>query len=79
MKLLNKLRSYDIYGNIITLNFNSKGNSHKTYIGGICTFFSTMFFFMYCAQKIISAKDNDTVSLDSNMINPTIFSEVSLG
>ena len=64
MKLLNKLRSYDIYGNDITLNFNDKGNSHKTYVGGICTFYSTLFFVLYCAQKIISAKDNDNTNFD---------------
>ena len=78
MKLLNKLRSYDVYGNNITLNFNSKGNSHRTYVGGLCTFFSTLLLFMYCSQKILSAKDNDTQNFNIKMINPNNMGEVSL-
>ena len=75
----NKIKSIDIYGNPITLNFNDKGNSHKTYIGGICTLISTLFFMMYCGQKIINAPGNENIKLDERKINIDDLGEMSLG
>ena len=75
----NKIRSFDIYGNPITLNFNDKGNSHKTHIGGVCTIISTLFFIMYCGQKIINASGNENIDLDKRMVNINKLGEVSLG
>ena len=79
MQLLKKIRSYDIYGKQIDLNFNSKGNSHNTYIGGVCSVFSTLFYIMYCGQKIINASDNANIDWDSTKINPMSLGEMSLG
>ena len=79
MKLLNKILSFDVYGKEITLNFNSKGNSHKTFVGGICTIISTLFFIMYCGQKIINASGNSDIDLDKRKVNIDNLGEVSLG
>ena len=79
MKLAHKIRSFDIFGNNITLNFNSNGNSHKTYIGGVCTLLSTLFFIMYCGQKILNASGNESIQFDKKKIDPNNLGEVSLG
>ena len=79
MKLAHKIRSFDLFGNQITLNFNSNGNSHKTYIGGVCTLLSTLFFILYCGQKIINAPGNDYIDFNKRKIDPDKLGAVSLG
>ena len=78
MKLAKHIRSIDVYGKKVTLKFNKKGDSQKTYIGGLCTVFTTLIFLIYCFQKLISASDNATTHIDKRMINPDSLNEVKL-
>ena len=41
------LRSYDMFGHLITMNFNKKGNRHKTQIGAIFSMFIKFFIYVY--------------------------------
>ena len=35
--MINKITSQDLFGHVVTLNFNEKGDSHKTLGGGACS------------------------------------------
>ena len=54
MKLLNHIRSLDDHGTPISLNFNKKGSSHKTYFGGGYTIIVKAILFAYTIHLFIS-------------------------
>ena len=65
MKKLGKCMSeYDMFGHVITLNFNKEGDSHKTPIGGFFSFFikaaMTIYVFMNLKKMFLNEDDNNT-------------------
>ena len=61
----NKIKNIDIFGHPIQLNFDEKGITHKTIIGGICTILYYIFiigYTAYCFYKLIY-HDQDSVNL----------------
>ena len=44
---LKSLKSYDMFGHLITLNFNLKGNRHKTLLGACFSIFIKFFIWVY--------------------------------
>ena len=44
---LKSLKSYDMFGHLITLNFNLKGNRHKTLMGACFSLFIKFFIWVY--------------------------------
>ena len=44
----------------------------------MCTLFSTLFFIMYCAQKIYNASGNSTINFEKKYIDPNTLKEVTL-
>jgi hypothetical protein len=41
------LRQYDMFGHLITMNFNKKGNRHKTQIGAFFSILIKLFIYLY--------------------------------
>ena len=35
VNLKNGIRNHDLFGHMININFNRKGSTHKTFIGGL--------------------------------------------
>ena len=55
------VRSHDLFGHVIHLNFNNMGDSHKTVIGGIGSLFvkTIMAIFIYISfEKLIMSSDD---------------------
>jgi hypothetical protein len=41
------IRSYDMFGHLITMNFNKRGQRHKTHIGAIFSILIKVFIYLY--------------------------------
>ena len=54
-KLKNVIRNFDVFGYPVLLNFDKKGNFHKTLVGGyltLLTWFCMIVYFIYGSLKI---------------------------
>ena len=63
MDLLRTIRSQDIYGHLISLNFNKKGSSNKTYLGGIFTIMGKLLILTYALHllgKMVTFSNDST-------------------
>jgi hypothetical protein len=52
-----KIKNIDIFGHPIQLNFDEKGITHKTILGGICTILYYIFitgYATYCFYELIN-------------------------
>ena len=57
MKFRKFVKNFDIFGYVIKLRFNGKGDSHRTLLGGIVNIVLYVFILMYTAilfQKMLS-------------------------
>lgn len=56
---MKSLRKYDMFGHLITMNFNKRGNHHKTLIGAIFSLAIKIGIYVYVALtfKQLIAKD----------------------
>ena len=63
------IRSYDMFGHAIAMNFNKKGNNHKTQIGAFFSIFIQLFIHIYIAItfKQLLWKDANTNSTISSV------------
>lgn len=63
-KISSFIRNSDIFGYPIALNFDSKGNKHKTLVGGICSMFLKIFFLAYIILnlKMIILKEQNKIN-----------------
>jgi hypothetical protein len=52
--MMKTLKKIDLFGHTMTLNFNQKGKSHTTYIGGFCSIFLYAFFIFFISLKSVS-------------------------
>ena len=62
--MFNIIRKLDIYGTKIQLNFNGKGSSHNTYLGGLFTLLgkvTVLTYTLYLAHDLVTF-NNDTTS-----------------
>ena len=60
-RLYNKVRDRDMFGHHVTLNFNRKGDTYNTIIGGIASLFIKLLIFGFLAYKsyvLVSLGDN---------------------
>jgi len=80
-----KIKSIDIFGHPIQLNFDEKGITHKTILGGICTILYYIFiigYAAYCFYKLMyHAQDSNSLvntSLDLAQLGNVNFNETSL-
>ena len=48
-----KLKSVDIFGKGIMLNYNKKGKTFNTLIGGVSTILISLFLIIYGIQRIL--------------------------
>ena len=46
-KFCKSFKSYDMFGHLITMNFNQKGNRHKTEIGAFFSIIIKVFIYLY--------------------------------
>ena len=67
------IKSIDMFGQPIELNFNNSGSKHKTVVGGFCSIYIRMFLLFYVVYIFhqMFSYGNDTVrnatfTLDSN-------------
>ena len=44
---IKSLRSYDMFGHLITMNFNKRGNHHKTLVGAFFSIFIKVMIYVY--------------------------------
>ena len=60
----NGIRSHDLFGHIIAINFNRKGSTHKTFIGGLISIFIKILMWLYLGSKLYAMfwRTNDTMS-----------------
>jgi sorbitol-specific phosphotransferase system component IIC len=55
------LTDQDEFGHVIALNFQKKGEEHKTMIGGLFSFLISILLLVYfglCINKLITGEDN---------------------
>ena len=69
--LNNKIKSEDMFGHQIVLNFNKDGDSHKTLIGGIGSLFvsSFMIMYIYIRFKIFIFNESDSNFTENTIID----------
>ena len=48
-KSIKSLRSYDMFGHLITMNFNKRGNFHKTLVGAFFSIIIKVGIYIYVA------------------------------
>ena len=53
-KIKNFLRNKDLFGHLITLNFNLRGNHHKTIIGGFFSIAIKAFIHIYVILNFVT-------------------------
>ena len=62
---MDTIRSFDMFGHVVNLNFDKRGIAHKTFIGGFFSIFIRIFLTVYFylnIQKIIFTKGDKNVS-----------------
>ena len=62
------IRQHDLFGHVIHMNFNKRGPSHKTYVGGLLSIFIKMFIRVYVLltfKSLIFLEENSTSSIES--------------
>ena len=72
-KLQEVIRDQDMFGHVISLNFNKKGETHTTVIGGFFSFLIKIAFTVYCwmcVDKLVNYGDNnlDTTKLKIDIV-----------
>jgi hypothetical protein len=65
---LKSLRKYDMFGHLITLNFNKRGDKHKTMFGAFFSIIIKFFIYLYVALTL------QTMFTKSVNVNSTISS-----
>ena len=60
------LKKHDMFGHLILMNFNKRGNQHKTQIGAFFSIFIKFFIYTYVALTIktlifLEANTNTTI------------------
>ena len=66
-KLKQFLINRDLFGHPISLNFNNKGDSHRTAIGGVLSIFLRILYYSYMGyllHKMLHYEDDRTYSFD---------------
>jgi len=61
------LRKHDMYGHLITMNFNQRGNRHKTLIGALFSLLVKFFIYVYIGLTFktllfVEADKNTTIT-----------------
>ena len=62
---MDKVRSFDMFGHVVNLNFDQRGVAHKTFIGGFFSIFIRIFLTVYFylnARKIVFSEGDKNVS-----------------
>jgi hypothetical protein len=76
-KFNDRLRSNDMFGHTINLNFNKEGDSHQTSLGGFFSIFiraaMTMYVFMNFKKMIYN--EDDSTFTEVNTLNLNEFGE----
>jgi hypothetical protein len=70
-KQIKGLRQYDMFGHLITMNFNKRGNRHKTLIGAVFSILIKILIYSYVALTFKSM-----FYLDANRNSITMSSEI---
>jgi hypothetical protein len=68
MKLLKKFRQYDMFGHLITMNFNKRGAYHKTMIGAFFSVLIKFCIYVYIAltfRTLLTKGDNKNTTIDT--------------
>ena len=68
----NTIRNRDIFGHPVLLNFNKRGDTHNTVIGGCMSIFVIMFLLYYLGihvKKMVLYEDDKISSKESSMTN----------
>ena len=69
MSLTTHIKTHDLFGYRIKLNFNKEGNFHKTLAGGQVSIFIKMIMLLYIlvlVQKLMTNGDDEIHSIASN-------------
>ena len=66
---IKSLRRFDMFGHLITMNFNKRGNHHKTLIGAIFSIFIKLLIYVYVAltfKSLIFKTSNKNTTIYSS-------------
>jgi hypothetical protein len=70
------IRQHDIFGHVVHMNFNKRGPSHKTYIGGLLSIIIKIFIRIYVLltfKSLIFMEENQTSAVESMELEvPTV-------
>ena len=66
------VKSYDMFGHVITMNFNQRGNSHQTTFGGCVSIviYVTMTVYVALNFRTMIFSEGDELSTQTALINP---------
>ena len=83
--LTSSIRTKDLFGHSIALNFNRRGSSHKTFIGGsfsILIYAFMIFLFWINIEKLVFSLDDKNTTynglIDSNDTTTVNFNQTNL-
>ena len=68
MKTLKLLRQYDMFGHLITMNFNKRGAYHKTLIGAMFSILIKIMIYIYISltfRTLLTEGDNKNTTIGS--------------
>ena len=76
-KFNDKLRSNDMFGHTINLNFNKEGDSHQTVLGGFFSIFIRIAMFIYVTMNIkkMLFHEDDSNFTEVNTLNLNTYGE----
>ena len=76
-KFNDKLRSNDMFGHTINLNFNKEGDSHQTALGGFFSIFIRIAMFIYVVMNIkkMLFHEDDSNFTEVNTLNLDAYGE----
>lgn len=66
---MKSLKKIDLFGHTMTLNFNQKGRTHTTYIGGFCSIFLYAFFIFFISRKSLQLLNREEDKLGIMDVN----------
>ena len=74
-----KIEEQDMFGHVVNLNFDRKGNSHNTWIGGIFSILIKLFMVVFISLKFkrLIYRDGPNVAVAGLLVKVDLMGEVA--
>ena len=79
-KLSNFIKSFDIFGHPVTLNFNKQGDTHNTIIGGVVSIFIKVLLLMFFVErsKTMLTQGDTKITSTEKLADMSLVNDVNL-